>query len=819
MAEGRLAARHRETRKAVALEAQVDGAAGAELAGRAQPLRPGAYHARSRRLARPRLGWRQPGQLVGRLEVVLPVRPTQVGALVERQAVADGDQHIGQLAILRPRVVAVVGDHDRQPEPLGQVGRLDDQEVVVGQEVVLQLQEEAGSEAAHRGIALGQTTRHRVGPGTIAGQEPPDLTVAASGERYQTLVPARHLPIELRRGSMSCPAASPTTCTGSAGTASAPIRGASRARDRRASSARTRAAARARARPRWWRWRAPPASPMCGAGERTPPRRCAAWSSARRRRRWDLRGCLAGCGARARGARPHLERHRAHHRRHRREHRERRAAATATRALRRPAHGAGGALAGMCHENTTRGPGWRFLDAGRRIERALLAPTCCAPARAGHRGDAGVETVALEIADSAITYRSRYLASLQPHAVLDLLLTDDSNPRSCSSSSRRSRAPRGAAARAGATTRPSGSRSARAPGCGWSIRSSCAASTRTARDQRWPPARPSRRTWRSLSDATHRAVARRTPGRPPPCARGRVMRYETLAHPTTYTYSRRPRRRAASRTCARATPRASACWRTPRITPAPASLPAPRLLRQPPARARDPGAQRLAIVSRAEVEVDGVPPLSSAASRQLGGRPPIAPPRPTSGSRRAIRARVAARADRRGIRRAGRAVLPRRGPGPRRRARLRPHLRRTSSTEPVERPRRARRRGAAPAPAACARTSTTSRSPACARSGCRRATSAATCAPTARRRGVAGRRDASHAWFSVRCGELGWIRFDPTNDSLAGHRHMTVATGGTSRRDADQGRPGRRRQAASDRRGRSASTLSLGKRSRTASGC
>ncbi len=53
---------------------------------------------------------------------------------------------------------------------------------------MLQLQEEAGSQAAHRGIALGQATRHRVGPGTIAGQEPPrDLTVAASGERHQTL--------------------------------------------------------------------------------------------------------------------------------------------------------------------------------------------------------------------------------------------------------------------------------------------------------------------------------------------------------------------------------------------------------------------------------------------------------------------------------------------------------------------------------------------------------------------------------------------------------------------------------------------------------
>ena len=35
----------------------------------------------------------------------------------------------------------------------------------------------------------------------------------------------------------------------------------------------------------------------------------------------------------------------------------------------------------------------------------------------------------LEIADSRMTYRSRYLANLQIPAVLDLLLTDDTNPR------------------------------------------------------------------------------------------------------------------------------------------------------------------------------------------------------------------------------------------------------------------------------------------------------------------------------------------------------------------------------------------------------
>jgi uncharacterized alpha-E superfamily protein len=38
--------------------------------------------------------------------------------------------------------------------------------------------------------------------------------------------------------------------------------------------------------------------------------------------------------------------------------------------------------------------------------------------------------VLLEIADSSITYRSRYLTSMQPDLVVDLLLMDEANPRS-----------------------------------------------------------------------------------------------------------------------------------------------------------------------------------------------------------------------------------------------------------------------------------------------------------------------------------------------------------------------------------------------------
>jgi len=90
------------------------------------------------------------------------------------------------------------------------------------------------------------------------------------------------------------------------------------------------------------------------------------------------------------------------------------------------------ALSGMEMENMTRGHGWRFLDMGRRLERAvqllgLLRPVL---AEAGADENAPVLEIVLEIADSAMTYRSRYYTSLALGPVLDLVLADESNPRS-----------------------------------------------------------------------------------------------------------------------------------------------------------------------------------------------------------------------------------------------------------------------------------------------------------------------------------------------------------------------------------------------------
>lgn len=89
------------------------------------------------------------------------------------------------------------------------------------------------------------------------------------------------------------------------------------------------------------------------------------------------------------------------------------------------------AFSGLATENMTRGHGWRFLDMGRRLERAIQTVRLV---RHGFGFDAipgdPEMTAVLEIADSTLTYRSRYLNSLQPDLVLDLLLLDEGNPRS-----------------------------------------------------------------------------------------------------------------------------------------------------------------------------------------------------------------------------------------------------------------------------------------------------------------------------------------------------------------------------------------------------
>ena len=89
------------------------------------------------------------------------------------------------------------------------------------------------------------------------------------------------------------------------------------------------------------------------------------------------------------------------------------------------------AFSGIAMENMTREPGWLLLDLGRRLERALhtahlLDTTLCEPILP----EEAILSAVLTICDSPMTYRARYANMFQAPALLDLLLCDESNPRS-----------------------------------------------------------------------------------------------------------------------------------------------------------------------------------------------------------------------------------------------------------------------------------------------------------------------------------------------------------------------------------------------------
>ncbi len=89
------------------------------------------------------------------------------------------------------------------------------------------------------------------------------------------------------------------------------------------------------------------------------------------------------------------------------------------------------AFSGLLMENTTRGEGWRFLELGRRLERALQMADLLRAGIAEVPADSQPHlNILLQVADSAITYRTRYLSVLRTDLVLQLLLADETNPRS-----------------------------------------------------------------------------------------------------------------------------------------------------------------------------------------------------------------------------------------------------------------------------------------------------------------------------------------------------------------------------------------------------
>ena len=102
------------------------------------------------------------------------------------------------------------------------------------------------------------------------------------------------------------------------------------------------------------------------------------------------------------------------------------------------------ALSGLTGESVVRGPGWRFLDVGRRLERALLVlglveamldPPATGPGAAVGVGcEAADGTLRLEAllaaCESLAVYRRSFRSDVTVQAVGDLLLGDPTTPRS-----------------------------------------------------------------------------------------------------------------------------------------------------------------------------------------------------------------------------------------------------------------------------------------------------------------------------------------------------------------------------------------------------
>jgi uncharacterized alpha-E superfamily protein len=88
------------------------------------------------------------------------------------------------------------------------------------------------------------------------------------------------------------------------------------------------------------------------------------------------------------------------------------------------------ALAGLSAENTVRGHGWSFLGLGRRTERSLgLASQLRQILSCASGSETAGLSAFLEVWDSTLTYRGRYMALPTLVQSCDLLLLDPTNPR------------------------------------------------------------------------------------------------------------------------------------------------------------------------------------------------------------------------------------------------------------------------------------------------------------------------------------------------------------------------------------------------------
>ncbi len=86
-------------------------------------------------------------------------------------------------------------------------------------------------------------------------------------------------------------------------------------------------------------------------------------------------------------------------------------------------------FSGLVHENMYRFAGWRFLELGRRLERAIQTARITAWLTDSEAPDGSLEML-LEIGDSVMSHRRRYSVSAGTQSAIDLLALDPLNPRS-----------------------------------------------------------------------------------------------------------------------------------------------------------------------------------------------------------------------------------------------------------------------------------------------------------------------------------------------------------------------------------------------------
>lgn len=86
-------------------------------------------------------------------------------------------------------------------------------------------------------------------------------------------------------------------------------------------------------------------------------------------------------------------------------------------------------FSGLAQENMSQALGWRFLEIGRRLERALATSRFVRQFAFGQRLDGALDCL-LELADSQITYRLRYVMVAARAPAIDLVVLDPNNPRS-----------------------------------------------------------------------------------------------------------------------------------------------------------------------------------------------------------------------------------------------------------------------------------------------------------------------------------------------------------------------------------------------------